>query len=301
LRRAIAPALLGVLAAGAIAAAPGSVIAAGGSNWNGEFEALARVVTQSGSPCANERPVPSPRPWSRSSLRAIDAFVVQHGTNRWVTTGSLQRGTAWVGTRAQALRGFGALWAGMDPSDLWIQTVAGAHSRTIELQRIVTPAGNLVWRRTGVIVAVACPAPIPNPPVDPSIAPISLSHPGKAAKAALDRCGVYPRSDGLVIAAGLVPHARDVRLYAPLPDSTLATHSDEPMWAVLLSGRFAFPGGGSMVDPLCIVSTNPAGFSGFVGIHHENPDGSITSGPARPPVLSLPPRCRSDGCWLERE
>ena len=193
------------------------------------------------------------------------------------------------GSKSQALRGFGALWAGTDPGDLWIETVAGVHARTIELQRIVTPAGNLVWRRTGVIVAVACPAPIPNPPVDPSIAAISLSHPGKVAKAALDRCGVYPLRPGLVIAAGLVPHARDVRLYAPLPDNTLETHSDEPMWAVLLSGRFPFPGGGSMVDPLCIVSTDPAGFSGYVGIHHENPDGSIASGPARPPVLSLPP------------
>jgi hypothetical protein len=94
---------------------------------------------------------------------------------------------------------------------------------------------------------------------------------------------------GAVIAAGLVPHARDIRLYVPLPDNTLATHSDEPMWAVLLAGQFPFPGGGSMVNPLCIVSTDPAGVSGFVGINRENPDGSIgPAAPARPPVLSLP-------------
>src|SRR3954451_23168461 len=114
------------------------------------------------------------------------------------------------------------MWTGTDGSDVWTQTVAGTHARTIELQRIVTPGGNLVWRRTGVIVAEACPTPIANPPVDPTIAAILLSHPGKVAKAALDRCGVYPLRAGLtVIAAGLVPHAHDVRLYAPLPDNQL--------------------------------------------------------------------------------
>jgi hypothetical protein len=123
------------------------------------------------------------------------------------------------------------------------------------------------------------------PPVDPSIEPISLSHPSSDAAAALDRC-LGGRRDVEVVSAGRIAHARDAWEYAPLPNYTVEIQSDEPAWLLQLGGDFLLPSPSGAPDanvfhdPLCIVR---AGADGYFDVSHADPSAMTKSLPSPTP------------------
>jgi hypothetical protein len=109
------------------------------------------------------------------------------------------------------------------------------------------------------------------PPVDPSVEPISLSHPSTEAAAALDRC-IYGRTDVEVVAGGRIAHARDAWQYVPVPRNQREIQSDEAMWLIQLRGQFIVPtpggaaaGAGVWQDPLCMIRKGESGYIGIAG------------------------------------
>jgi hypothetical protein len=89
---------------------------------------------------------------------------------------------------------------------------------------------------------------------------------------------------------GLVPQARDVPRYAPLPEGVPELQTDDPVWVITTSGRLRLPLDPNVeIDPTCVVVDG-------VGLWFQTgavvqPDGSLrTARPlAKPPDLTLPP------------
>jgi hypothetical protein len=124
------------------------------------------------------------------------------------------------------------------------------------------------------------------PPVDPSIAPISLSQPTPGAAAALARC-LVGRDDVEVVVGGRIARARDAWQYVPIPPNQGGLDSNEPTWLLQLRGEFTFPtgspapaDGGIWLNPLCFVSRA----TGYMASRGANPS-RITKRPATCAVM----------------
>lgn len=88
-----------------------------------------------------------------------------------------------------------------------------------------------------VVPSVAgLPTPPPLPPIDPSIAPVSASHPSADAKAALTACSAYELGLDHVAGMGRIAHARDAVRYARLSERAPLLQSDAPVWMVQFTG-----------------------------------------------------------------
>ena len=128
------------------------------------------------------------------------------------------------------------------------------------------------------------------PPVDTSIAPVSLSNPSPEARQVLDLCQVTPDHVNAVAGMGQIPHARDATHYAGLVGVEPQIQTDAPAWIVQLRGPIDFRiANQTWIDPVCIV-VNGAQLFYAVGPTRSDIDGTISTPlPAAPPDRSLPP------------
>ncbi len=97
------------------------------------------------------------------------------------------------------------------------------------------------------------------PPVDPSIAPLDLSHLTADAASAIEQCNITDPAREIV-AAGKIPHARDAWKYVPVSKNQIEFQHDGPVWLIQLRGDRVFPtptgaapGAGVFHNPLCFV------------------------------------------------
>src|SRR4051812_39091861 len=93
-------------------------------------------------------------------------------------------------------------------------------------------------------------------PVDPSITPISRSHPTPEAAEAFSLCNVNDATIGMdkVAAAGQIPHARDLPAYVPFSPQEPEIQTDSPAFVIEIRGDVLFPlSGWTGINPTCVV------------------------------------------------
>jgi hypothetical protein len=127
-------------------------------------------------------------------------------------------------------------------------------------------------------------------PVDPSVEPVSRSHPGRGAEQAMSVCNVETLGVGAIAGMGLIERAEDARDYAPLTGREPVLESAEPAWIIQFRGEIPqYLAGETWIDPVCIVVGE------FGGFYATGPvvltDGRLqTPLPVtNPPRYSLPP------------
>ena len=128
-------------------------------------------------------------------------------------------------------------------------------------------------------------------PIDPSLAPVSASHPSAAAAAALESCGVpspYPINQ--VVGMALISRARDLPRYVGLPDFQWEIQNDDPAWVIQFQGPIAQPLiSQTWTDPICVRFKAKSVNSGFFAAQPAMPVPGITPVPGIAPTLALPP------------
>ena len=131
-------------------------------------------------------------------------------------------------------------------------------------------------------------APV-GPPVDPSVAPVSRSHPSVDAQQALTVCQVVTIGIDKITGMGLISAANRAPEYAPLTGLEPEIASDASAWMVQFSGEVPQPmSGETWIDPVCVV------ISGYGGFNATGPvilkSGELwTPAPGNTPRYALPP------------
>jgi len=144
----------------------------------------------------------------------------------------------------------------------------------------------------GVFVS-SSPTPLASAgdrPIDARIAPVSRSSPSKDAKAAMDVCSIDQLGLDAIAGMGLIDHASDASLYAPLTGREPELKSSVPAWMIQLQGWVPQLRGGEVwIDPICVVIDGYGGFYATGPVQFS--DGTITSPmpAASPPSYRLPP------------
>jgi hypothetical protein len=142
-----------------------------------------------------------------------------------------------------------------------------------------------------VLAVAACnPAPsatpVPlgfrSPPVDLSLAPLSLSTLADDAEAALDLC-VRPENRWQIGFAARLPSAHDVGKYMPTGGKEPELQADVPVWLFQLVGRI-FTRHGTVVDPVCMVR----GDEPILYVPYDERGVPVAFEGMRLPTLSLP-------------
>ena len=126
----------------------------------------------------------------------------------------------------------------------------------------ITPTDKPTSSGSSEAMATIEPAPSrpPSPPVDPSIAPVSASHPAPGAKAALDVCRAYELGLDHVAGIGLVPHATDTPRFGLSAEAPMLKVS-AAAWVIQIRGEIRQLHSGEMwIDPTCVVIDGEPGF-----------------------------------------
>ncbi|HEX5465129.1 MAG TPA: hypothetical protein VFW92_00490 [Candidatus Limnocylindrales bacterium] len=128
-------------------------------------------------------------------------------------------------------------------------------------------------------------------PIDPTITPVSRSHPGSVAQEVLDACHVDQIGLDRVAGMGLIAHASDAFHYAPFTGQEPELRGSEPVWLVVFSGQIPMPmEWETWIDPTCVDASGEAGFFA-TGAVIETSTGQELPAPAvsQPPDRALPP------------
>ena len=153
--------------------------------------------------------------------------------------------------------------------------------------------------RTGMVSLTSDFASYPPPAptgttsrrVDPSITPVSLSHPPSGAAEALRICQVGDLIGADVVSGfGEVPHARDAVRYSNLTGAEPELRTDAPAWLVQVRGEVPMLTSGEVwIDPTCIVVDGNGGWYA-TGPVRDATSGVLETAPSvgEEPDLSLP-------------
>ena len=162
------------------------------------------------------------------------------------------------------------------------------------------PAGSSPASSAGSSDASATPASDPTGategvPIDPTVAPVSLSNPPADAARAFEVC-LVPEivsryGSAAITGLGRIEHASDAPRYARLSARNPELQSDRPAWVVQFRGDIRLPGGLTYLDPTCIVvDGGDGGFFGTGGVRDSVSGAVSTPLPdASTPELALPP------------
>lgn len=134
--------------------------------------------------------------------------------------------------------------------------------------------------------------PLTERPVDPSVEPVSLTHPSSEAADALQICQISDTiGANLVSGMGRINHARDAVRYAWLTGVEPEIQTDAPAWIATFKGEVPMPMNGEIwVDPTCIVVSGDGGFYATGPVKILSSDVTVTPLPAKQkPDLALPP------------